>query len=122
MELQPTLSSAGGIGRMSTESKTTHTEFAHIVATPGIVGGEPRISGTRIRVRDVVAARDLQAATPEEIATTYYPHLSLAQVYAALAYYEDHRSEIDALKEAETRFIESMRRSPPPYLDVREGE
>ena len=105
---------------MSTESKTTHTEFAHIVATPGIVGGEPRKSGTRIRVRDVVAARDQQAATPEEIATTYYPHLSLARVYAALAYYEDHRSEINALKEAETRFIESMRQSPPPYLDASE--
>ncbi len=120
MALQSTISSAGGIGRMSTESKKTETEFAHVVATPGIVGGEPRISGTRIRVRDVVAARDLQAATPEEIAATYYPHLSLAQVYAALAYYEDHRSEIDALKEAETRFIESMRRSPPPYLDVGE--
>ena len=107
---------------MSAESKTTHTEFAHIVATPGIVGGEPRIAGTRIRVRDVAAARDMQAATPEEIATTYYPHLSLAQVYAALAYYEDHRSEIDTLKEAETRFIESMRQSCPPYLDVGEAE
>ena len=99
---------------MSTESKTTQTEFAHIVTTPGIVGGEPRIAGTRIRVRDIVAARDMRAATPEEIATTYYPHLSLAQVYAALAYYEDRRSEIDALKEVETKFIESVRRSPPP--------
>ena len=112
----------GEIDRMSTEPRTPHTKFAHIAATPGIVGGEPRISGTRIRVRDVVAVRDLQAATPEEIATIYYPHLSLAQVYAALAYYEDHRQEIDSLKEEEATFIADMRRSKPPYLDVGEGE
>lgn len=102
---------------MSSKPRTAHTEYAHIVATPGIVGGEPRISGTRIRVRDIVAARDLRAATPEEIATTYYPDLSLAQVYAALAYYEDHRDELDSLKREEARLVETMRQSNPPYLD-----
>ena len=57
--------------------------------------GEPRIAEHRIRVRDVVAARDLGGYTPEEIAASVYPSLTLAQVYAALAYYEDHRAEID---------------------------
>ena len=84
---------------MSTEPATTKTEYAHIVCTPGIVGGEPRIADTRIRVRDIVLARDVQAVTPEEIAATIYPQLSLAQVCAALAYYEDHRAEVDALQQ-----------------------
>jgi uncharacterized protein (DUF433 family) len=80
---------------MNTQVPTIKTEYAHIVCTPGVVGGEPRIAEHRIRVRDVVAARDLGGYTPEEIAASVYPSLTLAQVYAALAYYEDHRAEID---------------------------
>jgi uncharacterized protein (DUF433 family) len=83
---------------------TVPTDYAHIVCTPGVVGGEPRIADHRIRVRDVVAARDLRGFSPEEIAGSVYPDLTLAQVYAALAYYEDHRLEIDqaALAESDT--------------------
>ena len=80
----------------------------HIVCTPGIVGGEPRIADHRIRVRDIVAARDLGGFTPEEIASSVYPNLSLAQVYSALAYYEDHREEIDQLFRGESRFAEEF--------------
>jgi len=106
---------------MNGEPTTTTTEYAHIVRTPGIVGGEPRIAKTRIRVRDVVLARDSQAVTPEEIVATIYPHLSLAQVYAALAYYEDHRAEVDALQQIENDLVDELRKSPPPYMDVSEG-
>jgi uncharacterized protein (DUF433 family) len=105
---------------MSAEPKTTTTEYAHIVCTPGIVAGEPRIADTRIRVRDVVLARDNQAVTPEEIVATIYPQLSLAQVYAALAYYEDHRSEVDALQQIENDYLDGLRTSPPPYMDISE--
>ena len=107
---------------MHAEPKTTTTEYAHIVFTPGIVGGEPRIAETRIRVRDVVLARDSQGATPEEIVATIYPQLSLAQVYAALAYYEDHRTSIDAWQQAERDYLDAVRKSPPPYMDVVEGK
>jgi len=97
-------------------SETTRTEYVHVVCTPGIVGGEPRIAEHRIRVRDVVAARDLGGVTPEEIAATVYPDLTLAQVYAALAYYEDHREEIDRLQEAETQFAEEWRKRHPELV------
>ncbi|MFH1924517.1 MAG: DUF433 domain-containing protein [Planctomycetota bacterium] len=104
-------------------SETTRTEYVHVVRTPGIVGGEPRIAEHRIRVRDVVAARDLGGLTPEEIAATVYPDLTLAQVYAALAYYEDHRKEIDRLQEAETQFAEKwLKRHPELARDVRPDE
>ena len=98
---------------MASETPTTRTEYAHIVCTPGVVGGEPRIDGHRIRVRDIVAARDLGGFAPEEVAATVYPGLTLAQVYAALAYYEDHRQEIDRLREAETQFAEEWRKRHP---------
>jgi len=104
-------------------SETTRTEYVHVVCTPGIVGGEPRIAEHRIRVRDVVAARDLGGVTPEEIAATVYPDLTLAQVYAALAYYEDHREEIDRLQEAETQFAEEWRKRHPELVrDARPDE
>ncbi len=101
---------------MATEASTTPTEYAHIVHTPGLLGGEARIDGHRIRVRDVIAARDRGGMTPEEIASTVYPSLTLAQVYAALAYYEDHRAEIDRACEDEARFLEQFRREHPELV------
>ncbi|NUQ60930.1 MAG: DUF433 domain-containing protein [Pirellulales bacterium] len=98
---------------MASGVKTTPTEYAHIVHTAGMLGGEARIDGHRIRVRDVVAARDRGGLSPEEIAATIYPNLSLAEVYAALAYYEDHRDEIDRAFEDETRVVDDFRRAHP---------
>jgi uncharacterized protein (DUF433 family) len=64
-----------------------------ITCTPGIVGGRPRIAGTRVPVQ-AIAVRYKQGASPEEIAFQY-GHLSAAQVYAALTYYHANREEID---------------------------
>lgn len=104
-------------------SETVRTEYAHIVCTPGVVGGEPRIADHRIRVRDIVAARDFRGFSPEEIAGIVYPHLTLAQVYAALAYYEDHRHEIDQATEAETEAsAEFLKNHPELACDRRPKE
>jgi uncharacterized protein (DUF433 family) len=96
------------------------TVYAHIVRTPGLVGGEPRLDGHRIRVRDIVAARDLGGLTPEEIAASVYPELTLAQVYASLAYYEDHHDEINQTMHNEAQFVEQFLRDHPQLSrDVR---
>jgi uncharacterized protein (DUF433 family) len=105
---------------MASEIPTTKTEYAHIVCTPGVVGGEPRIADHRVQVRDIVAARDFGGLAPEEIAASVYPDLTLAQVYAALAYYEDHRQQIDRSFEDEAKFVEDFRRRNPDLVrDVR---
>ena len=101
---------------MSIESAIIQTEYAHVVREPGIVGGEPHIAGHRIRIRDITAARDRGGYTPEEIAANVYPHLTLAEVYAALAYYEDHRSEIDQQTEAESHFIDHFMQQHPELV------
>jgi len=56
-----------------------------IVRSDDIRGGRPRVAGTGVTVRHIVGwyKQDLH---PEEIITEL-PHLSLAQVYAALTYY-----------------------------------
>ena len=38
-----------------------------------------------------------------------YPHLSLAQIHAALAYYYDHQAEIDAQMEQSLERYEQLR-------------
>lgn len=97
------------------------TEYAHIVRMTGTPAGEPRISGHRIRVRDIVLARDLGGLAPEEIAATVYPSLTLGQVYAALAYYEDHRDELDRAWAADASVIEAFLREHPQLArDVRD--
>jgi uncharacterized protein (DUF433 family) len=67
---------------------------ASIVSTPEIRSGRPRIAGTGVTVKRVVSWYKL-GLSPEEIADEM-GHLTLAQVYAALAYYHANRNEIEA--------------------------
>lgn len=70
-------------------------ERVHIVSTPDTCGGKPRIAGSRIQVKHVVVLHELQSMSPEEIVAEF-PHLTLADVYAALAYYHDNREAMNA--------------------------
>lgn len=66
----------------------------HIEITSGVCGGKPRIAGHRIRVQDIVIWHEKLGMSPDEIVSTY-PTITLSDVYAALAYYFDHREEIE---------------------------
>jgi uncharacterized protein (DUF433 family) len=65
-----------------------------IVISPDVRGGRARIAGTGVTVRRVVEWYKL-AYSPEEIAHEL-GHVTLAQVFAALAYYHANREEIEA--------------------------
>jgi uncharacterized protein (DUF433 family) len=74
---------------------TTVTDIGSlIVRSDDIRGGRPRVAGTGVTVRRIVGWYK-QGLAPEEIITEL-PHLSLAQVYAALTYYHANREEIEA--------------------------
>lgn len=81
----------------------------HVEITAGVCGGKPRIAGTRIRVWDI-ARLSQTGLSPDEI-LLQYPQLSLADVYAALAYYFDHRKEIDHRAAEDDDFAEQLRQS-----------
>ena len=85
-----------------------HVEIGSLITcTPGIKGGTPHIAGTGVTVRTLVRWYKL-GMSAEEIAAEY-PHLSLAQVYGALAYYHANRVDMDAhmaAEEAESDRIE----------------
>ena len=67
----------------------------HITSNPAVCGGSAIIAGTRFPVRIVVGYILHQGLTPEELQMAF-PHLSLAAVYDALAYYYDNREEVEA--------------------------
>lgn len=80
----------------------------HIDTDPEVCGGKPRIAGTRIRVQDIVVwTEDGQSA--DEIVSGY-PHLNLADVYAALAFYHDNRALIDRQLQESEQFIDAVDR------------
>lgn len=92
----------------------TKTLDQHIEVTPGIAGGKPRIAGHRITVQNIVIWHERIGKSVDEIAAEY--DLTLADVYAALAYYYDHRSEIDHNIEESKAFIKALRESAPSKL------
>jgi len=55
--------------------------------------GVAYIEGTRAAVSMIVMAQK-NGLSPEQIHHSY-PHLSLAQIHAALSYYYDHQADID---------------------------
>jgi len=65
-----------------------------IVSSPEIRNGRPRIADTGITVHRIVSWYKL-GSDAEEIARRY-GHITVAQVYAALAHYHANRAEIDA--------------------------
>ncbi len=64
-----------------------------IAKNPAIRGGKPCVAGTGLRVTDLVIAHLFHKRSPEEITSDH--EISLAQVYAALAYYYQHKDELD---------------------------
>jgi uncharacterized protein (DUF433 family) len=69
--------------------------YRYIVAVEGVRSGRPIVEGTRIGVHDVVGLY-VNGATVDDI-TREFPLLSRAQVFECLAYYEDHKPDIDLL-------------------------
>jgi uncharacterized protein (DUF433 family) len=66
-----------------------------LVNLSNVCGGNTIVEGTRVGVHDVVGLI-VNGATVDEVLRSF-PSLTRAQVYECLAYYEDHRPEIEAL-------------------------
>lgn len=89
----------------------------HIVRTPDTCWGKPRIAGTRIKVEQVVLWHERQGMSPAEIVSKW-PHLTLADVHAALAYYHDHREAIEADLADGERPFEELKAKQPSILET----
>ncbi|MEY2395129.1 MAG: hypothetical protein QOF94_1474 [Acidobacteriaceae bacterium] len=91
-------------------------EYPHIHKAAGEPARLERIP--RIRVAQIVADHLGYGWSAEEI-IRQYPHLTPAEVHAALAYYFDHREEIDAELAAKLCELDRMAQAPPSPLRLR---
>ena len=95
----------------------TTVSIEHIEMTPGIRGGKPRIAGTRIAVKDVMVMHLKMGYSLLEIATKY--DLLVAAVYDAMAYYYDHREEIDREMAEDDAFVDEFMLKNPGRLQAK---
>ena len=75
---------------------TISESYRYIVRTPDVRGGNARVEGSRIAVHDVIGLLQ-NGETIDTLIADCFPTLSKANVYECLAYYEDHKGEIDLL-------------------------
>ena len=73
----------------------TDATYRYLIRTPGVRSGNMIVVSTRIGVHDVVGLVVNGAGVDAVVRS--FPELTRAQVYECLAYYEDHRDEIDWL-------------------------
>ncbi|MBI3680192.1 MAG: DUF433 domain-containing protein [Acidobacteria bacterium] len=83
--------------------------------------GVCRAAGTRVTLLTLIDAFQ-EGASPEEIYQEY-PSVSLADVYAVIAFYLSHRDEIDSyletVREQEAKVIEQIK-SRSPLAEIRQ--
>ncbi len=81
------------------------TSYRYIVRRAGVRSGHAIIEGTRIGVHDVVAM--IRTGCSVDAVVASFPRLSRPQVYESLAYYEDHRDELEPLIATQTSAIDA---------------
>ena len=91
-------------------------DYPHITHATGDVARLDRLP--RIRVAQIAADHIGNGWSAEEI-VRQYPHLTAAEVHAALGYYYDHRAEIDAELAAEVSTLDVADEKAPSALRLR---
>jgi uncharacterized protein (DUF433 family) len=85
------------------------TRYEHVVLNDAHV---PLIGGTTMKVVELVLAQAAHGWSAEEL-NVQFPHLTLGQIYSALAYYWDHREELDDDIEKRIKAVDRIRKSAP---------
>jgi uncharacterized protein (DUF433 family) len=91
-----------------------------IVSTAGTCGGRPRIAGTRITVEHIAIWYTRMAMTPDEIVSEY-SHLTLSDVHSALAYYYEHKDQIEEEIRRGRELEERLRAGQPSVFEKLKG-
>lgn len=100
-----------------TESAPPPSLDAYIVSTPDVLGGKPRIAGTRVAVTHIKSARLKLGMAFEEIAQSF--NVPLAAVYAAMAYYYAHKAELDQQDAEDAAYVEAFKRRNVSPLEAK---
>lgn len=94
---------------------------ARIVSDEEVMGGEPRIEGRRITVRQVAELVEDGGVDAKTVADRY--DLDVADVYRALAYYHDHPDEMAAVRRRREKLeFEARARGAPTVDELRDDD
>lgn len=86
------------------------TRYEHVLLNDAQV---PVISGTTMKVTELVLAQAAYGWSAEEL-HIQFPHLTLGQIYSALAYYWDHREELESDIEKRLERVNQIQKETPP--------
>lgn len=89
---------------------TQATAYEHIVTDEK---GVPLIEGTTVKVVELVLDTHAYGWSPDEL-QFQHPRLTLGQIHSALAYYWDHKEEMDGDIERRLERVEQIRREVGP--------
>ncbi len=81
----------------------------YITTDTRISKGSPIITGTRMRVLDIIIEYEYLGHSPDEIVNSH-PHLILPQVHDALSFYYENREEMDKEIRLRKDKIEKLRK------------
>jgi uncharacterized protein (DUF433 family) len=87
----------------------TQTSYEHIRLDENHV---PMIAGTTLKVIELALEHIAYGWSPEEL-KYQHPYLELGQIYSALAYYYDHKEELDQDIEKRLRRANKLQRKLP---------
>ena len=88
----------------------SETGYEHIVLNESQV---PTIAGTTMKVIELVLDHLAYGWSPEEL-HFQHPHLTMGQIHSALAYYWDHKTELDQDIERRLQFIDQVQQTTHP--------
>ena len=90
------------------------TRYEHIVLDDL---GVPVLFGTTMKVIELVLAQSAYGWSAEEL-QMQFPSLTLGQIYSALAYYWDHREELESDIEKRIEKVDQIQKEtqPPPII------
>lgn len=88
------------------ERKTNHP---YISIDPKISGGQPVISGTRIKVIDITIRYEFMGLSADRIVDEY-PHLKLEQIHDALSYYYERKDTFDRKYREDRSFLTQLKK------------
>src|SRR5215216_4755176 len=89
---------------------TRATAYEHIVINEE---GLPLIEGTTMKVIELVLETAAYGWSPDEL-QFQHPYLTLGQIHSALAYYWDHKEELDRDIERRLERVEQIRHDVGP--------
>jgi len=82
------------------------TEYKHVELDERNV---PLIAGTTMKVVEIVMAQRAYGWSPEEIHLNHR-YLSMSQIHSALAYYWEHKEELDADIERREEYVKQAQK------------